>query len=540
MHRRSPWLRCRQWVHRYGWLGGLLVGTAAAGVFTFLLIDPTFADPDSFYHARLAQLMSEQGILTDFPYLRYTYLYDHFTDHHLLYHLILVPFVKWLPMFEGAKVATVVLGAGFFMVWFYIARSIGGWIPGVVALLMLVTRPLDFRLGLTKASALALLLLFVGYWLMVKKRYIWLFLLSFLYAWAHGGFAVLWVVCALAGGAILLTEHKHQLAQLLRPGQTWKAFKVLVRAGWQQVLWPTLISVLGSVAGTIINPYFPNNLRFLWQQVVQIGVVNYQDKITVGAEWYPYPWQFLVPDTALLGIALIGIIILAAIYRKKMNGLAWGSLLITIFFFVLTLKSRRFIEYAVPWGWMSVTLTCGAVELRSLVERHWNTIKKFVTSSRLQAGLAAIFVMYFVVMVPAIAIRGLVDNKKQFAGAMQWSQWEGAAAWMTEHTPEGSLVFHDDWDGFPLLFAHDPHNTYIIGLDPTFLYLYDEALYWKYVNVTTGKEEGRLAEIIGNDFYASYVFVAVDHARLQNQLRRDQAFEEVYKDDEASVFLLKE
>lgn len=540
MHRRSRWLRFRQWIHRFGWLGGPLIGLAAAAIFTYLLVARTFADPDSFYHARLAQLMSEQGILTQFPYLRYTYLYDHFTDHHLLYHLFLVPFVKWLPLFEGAKVATVVLAAAFFMIWFYIARNIGGWIPGVVAVLMLATRPFDFRLGLTKASAFALILLFIGYWLMLKKRYLWLFLLSFLYAWAHGGFAVLWVVCALAGFALLVTEHKPQLARLFLAHHTWEATKILLRGFWRRVVTPTAISFFGCLAGTVINPYFPNNLRFLWQQVVQIGVVNYQDKITVGAEWYPYPWQFLIPDTALLGIALIGVIILAAIYRKKMNGVAWGSILITCFFFVLTLKSRRFIEYAVPWGWLCVTLTMGSVEIRAVVEKHWSKIKKFVTSSRLQAGLCTILVMYFVVMIPAIAIRGVVDNKKQFSGGMPWTQWVGASAWMSAHTPQDALVFHDDWDGFPILFAHDPHNTYIVGLDPTFLYLYDEALYWKYVNVTTGKEEGHLTDIIGNDFHARYVFVAVDHARLQNQLRRESAFIEVYKDDEASVFMLKE
>lgn len=545
MHRRSRWLRFQAWVERHGWIGGPIIFLLAAAVFTWLLIDPTFADPDSFYHARLAQLMSEQGIVTQFPYLRYTYLYEHFTDHHLLYHLILVPFVKWLPMFTGIKVATVVLGATFFMVWFYLARSIGGWLPSLTAVLLLATRPFDFRLGLSKASALALILLFVGFWLIVKKKYPWLFLLGFLYAWAHGGFALLWVVSAITGAAIALSDNRTHLFQLLKKsaGQVHanRTFhlKKLLKAGWKEAGIPTVIAFFGTVAGTVFNPYVPNNLRFLWQQFVQIGVINYQEVITVGAEWYPYPWQFLIPDTAILGIALISVIILTIWFRKKTTGLSWATLLLTIFFFVLTLKSRRFIEYAVPWGWLCVTVTWGATEIRQYAERRWSKIKKFVLTSHWHAALSALFVMYFLVMIPAIAAKGFYDNKRQFSTSIPLDRWAGATAWMQEHTPEGSLVFHDDWDGFPLLFAHDPHNTYIIGLDPTFLYLYDENLYWKYVNVTTGKEEGRLSEIIGDDFHAQYVFVAVDHAKLQNQLRRDDDFVEVYKDDEASVFLLK-
>lgn len=537
MHRRSGWLRLRFWVERHGWLGGPIIFLAAATVFTWLLIDPTFVDPDSFYHARLAQLMSEQGIITNFPYLRYTYLYEHFTDHHLLYHLILVPFVKWLPMFTGAKVATVFLAATFFLIWFYVARSVGGWLPSLAAFLLLATRPFDFRLGLTKASALALILLFIGFWLIVKKKYPWLFLLSFLYAWSHGGFILLWVVAGITGVAMVVSENRSHLMQLFKG--KWKHLKILLQGLWQEVCIPVLVTFFGTAAGTFFNPYVPNNLRFLWQQVIQIGVVNYQEVITVGAEWYPYPWQFLVPDTAILGIALIGVLILTIWFRKRTTGVSWATLLLTIFFFALTLKSRRFIEYAVPWGWLCVTVTWGSVEVRQTVEQRWSKIKKFVLTSHWHTALSALLVMYFVVMIPAIAVKGLYDNKRQFSTGMPYDRWAGATAWMSQHTPEGSLVFHDDWDGFPLLFAHDPHNTYIVGLDPTFLYLYDENLYWKFVNVTTGKEEGRLSEIIGQDFEARYVFVAVDHARLQNQLRRDEDFIEVYKDEEASVFLLE-
>lgn len=539
MYRRSPWLRFRVFSHKHGWWGAPILAVFSAILFTWLLIDPTFADPDSFYHTRLAQMMSEQGIITSFSYLRFTYLYQHFTDHHLLYHTFLVPFVKWLPMFVGAKVATVVLAAVFFAVWFSVARRLGGWLPCVAAILMLGTRPMDFRLGLTKASAFALILLFIGFWLIVRKKYVALAFLGFIYAWSHGGFVLLWVVAAVYGVAQVLTEERKHVWALFGAGDMRSHVKVLGKSFWRNALLPTSVAMLGTILGTVINPYFPNNLIFLWQQLVQIGIVNYQATINVGAEWYPYSPVLLAPDTTLMWIALISALVGLAFHWRRINAVSLGSLLLTVFFVIMTLRSRRFVEYLVPWGFMAVTLTWGASEVRELLERNWNKMKRFVWSTHWHTFLSGLLIFYFLVMLPAIMIRGVLDNKREFKDSIPWSRWTGPAAWLTEHTPEGSLVFHDDWDGFPVLFAHDPHNTYVIGLDPTFMYLYDPNLYTEYAAITTGEKEGQLAQLIGQDFGAHYVFVDTDHARFQNQLRRDQAFEEVYKDDEASVFLLK-
>src|SRR3989344_6279113 len=66
-------------------------------VFYFLQNQLTFADPDSFYHVKMAILMKEQGIIRDFPWLQFTVLKNYYTDHHLLYHIALIPFISILP-----------------------------------------------------------------------------------------------------------------------------------------------------------------------------------------------------------------------------------------------------------------------------------------------------------------------------------------------------------------------------------------------------------------------------------------------------------
>ena len=46
----------------------LLLFLISVSLFTYLQFDPTFADPDSFYHAKAADILSRQGAITEFPW----------------------------------------------------------------------------------------------------------------------------------------------------------------------------------------------------------------------------------------------------------------------------------------------------------------------------------------------------------------------------------------------------------------------------------------------------------------------------------------
>ena len=73
----------------------LIVFLLALAFFSFLQSAPVMSDPDGFYHAKVSMLISEQGIIKSFPWLQQTSLKENYTDHHFLYHLFLIPFVKF-------------------------------------------------------------------------------------------------------------------------------------------------------------------------------------------------------------------------------------------------------------------------------------------------------------------------------------------------------------------------------------------------------------------------------------------------------------
>ena len=81
-------------------------------------------------------------------------------------------------------------------------------------------------------------------------------------------------------------------------------------------------------------------------------------------------------------------------------------------------------------------------------------------------------------------------------------------------------------------------NDNPIGLDPTFMYNYDQDKYWKWVNITKGEEKEAVYNQAKNDFNASYMLVEEDHKKMERNIRRDDRFKQVYEDEEATIFQL--
>jgi hypothetical protein len=114
----------------------------------------------------------------------------------------------------------------------------------------------------------------------------------------------------------------------------------------------------------------------------------------------------------------------------------------------------------------------------------------------------------------------------------------GASAWLKGNTPAGSRVFQTDWDDFPRLFFYNTHNTYLIGLDPTYMQLYNAKLYDLWVDITQGDIQ-RPSEVIYSRFGARYVVSDLNHKDFIHQAENDSSLIEVYRDDEAVIFALK-
>ncbi len=113
--------------------------------------------------------------------------------------------------------------------------------------------------------------------------------------------------------------------------------------------------------------------------------------------------------------------------------------------------------------------------------------------------------------------------------------YAAASHWLKDNTPPGSLIFQTDWDDFPRLFFYNTSNVYTVGLDPTYMQLYDAALYDEWVKITQGKVDRPSGEIRSR-FGGAYVLTDLTHDAFLNRAKADPGLKEVYRDQYAIVF----
>ena len=207
-----------------------------------------------------------------------------------------------------------------------------------------------------------------------------------------------------------------------------------------------------------------------------------------------------------------------------------------LFFFLLTLKSKRYVEYYVPFG-----MLFGAVSISAgLRFQDVRLLLRDVVAWYLRHKIfASILIVYFVVTLPTIAVRDLERTKQDLAGGSNVNRFAQSSAWLAQNTPAGSIVFHSSWVEFPILFYHNSHNYYIVGLDPTFMYEYDKDLYQKMVDITTGAQVPDAERILREEFHASYVFVEKNHPGMRAIMEAMPSAYQTYQDGEATVYAFR-
>ena len=509
---------------KYWWaITYMIVILLAVGIATAFQALPTFPDPDSFYHAKISMMIPQEGVLQSFPWLQASVLNDSYIDQHFLYHVFLTPFVYLFDPLVGAKFANVILTTALIVLFYWMLRRYQVKFAFLYTFILMVTMPFMFRINLIKAPAVSIIFLLIGIHLIFQYRYRLLFVLSFFYVWAYGGFILIVIFAGLYALVSIVYDWLRGLSH--RP------FSVIVAHSRELKLF--FISIAGVISGLIINPHFPNNLIFYWNQLVKIGVVNYQSIISVGNEWYPYKFVDLAAGTALVTIVLLIALYLFIAHHKRISKKSITLFLIFIFFFAFTLKSRRYVEYYVPFVLLfeafAINQLAGAYSWRTV----WGVVKRFYSNNRI---VATILGVYFIVTLPALIGKDIHSTYSDFQNGIPLDRFQATAEWLQEESEPGDIVFHSSWDEFPILFYYNSDNYYIAGLDPTFTYEYDKTLYHKMVDITIGTQTDNLYEDIHGVFGASYVLVEISHEAMEKNIEQDGGFLEVSRDTDAIIY----
>ena len=485
--------------------------------YTWLQWNNYIGDPDGFYHAKIALFLRHGQLLKSLPWMQFSTLKESFTDHHLLYHILLIPFTYFKNPLIGVKIATVLFSSSMLVSLYWLLKKLRIIYPYLFALLTISFVSFNFRLNLIKANGLALLVIWLLIYALFTKHWKLTFILSWIFVWLYGG----WPLAIIILFFYLLADYIYHKIKKTTHNKSYRLRLIIGMMG-------------GLTLGLVVNPYWPHNLYFYYQQIIQIGVINLGNQFTVGAEWYGLNPMEVMSSAPHLFVLAILCMVLLIFNNQLISKKTIFSFALSFAFLLLTIKSRRYIEYLLPFTLLF--MACGSTDLRSIIS--WKKIKIFWFSINiyLKIYLATGLLVFVVTILPPLA-------KKMFYLSVPKSfpigKFQVAANWLKNNTPPKSIIMHGDWDDWPMLFYYNDQNYYIVGLDPTFMHNFDKDLHRLYLEITKGEIEDDLTQKIITKFDSK--FVLIDKSANQefiDQLKEHPDSQIVYQDEEVIIYQL--
>jgi hypothetical protein len=491
-------------------------------------------DFDGYYHVKWSRTLWESikagSFPPKFPWLPLTTLNTRdYVDHHLLFHIMQIPFVAYRDPRLGAKVGSVVFASlalisCYWLLIRYRVRYIFVWLIALLA----CSAPFLFRMNMAKAPPLAIIYLIIAIHLFFRRKY-WLLLpVSLLFTWTYDLFVLLLLATVFWVITIAWTERRFE---------------------WRPLVWV----VLGCAAGLVINPYFPHNLQLLWEHMrIKLTLTGFNTK--VGLEWYPYDsWEFL-GNSALACIAMVvGYIAFDPAERRKAQHPLFFLLLSTVLM-ITTARWKRMAEYWPPFAILFAAFSLqpwleGArsyltrlpadvlEELKPFLDREESWFTRISSDTRELVKTIAVAMVALALSV--FLFFNLRSAAEEIGRSDPHNRFQAGAEWMRVNVSPGQLVFNTDWDEFPRLFYFDETHYYVSGLDPSYLFDKSPDLSRLYDRITLGQEQNP-GPLIRDRFGARYVFTDNLHHDFFQHARESGWFDIVYEDAECTIMYIRD
>jgi hypothetical protein len=327
--------------------------------------------------------------------------------------------------------------------------------------------------------------------------------------------------------------------------------KGLIERQWEWQKW--LMVLAGVCVGWLLRPNPLGTARLEYVQILVHEIVR-QKKIPLlfGREWLPVSTSALAAFSyfILIWIAVAAVLMIAVAVRRsyltrKDHSFLWSSLALSVVFFAATVAITK--RTTPIWDTFAVMFIAKAFTclLNPLDQRREQFIKR---DTRLLLAIS----------VAAVCAVMVYDGLDQHLVQGQWrgippDRLKAVSYWLKDHGRPGEIVFNVNWDAFPELFFWNSEQRYVSGLDPMFLFAYDQGLYWKTHHLQTGEgtdytwgtsdyqdnsREDTYAALRG-DFKASYVVLdKLRNEGLFRYMQRDPRFRLGFQDAGSAVFVV--
>lgn len=416
---------------------------------------PSIIGFDGYLNIKVAEIIRDEGLLTEFPYVENIILNDDYSDIQILFRIFLIPFT-FLGLTLGAKIFTILMGAVCFTVFYWFLYKNKIRYPLFFSLFYLFSaETLMYRFMLPRQMPLLITFLILTLYFLQKRRYIALGIVSYIYVLIHSGFVI-------------------QLFLI-------SAYFVIDRVFSKKFDYKLIFyGFIGSVLGIILNPYFPGNISLLYTQIFEVNLLSNLFNV----EWKP--WSIIEFVKFNFSVAIFFVFSLFVLVRnKKINKNQAFFLVSSLLFLVLTITSRRMQEYLIPFS------------LLMLVFFLKDYMKKVEISKQLK--ISTIILLLVLAGFNYNLLRQDIKNNSFF------SNYDNCISFMNSEIPEGSRIFNNAY-AFSYLFFNNDNLRYSHGIDLTYSYLHDKEKFERYMKILQGelKEE---KDYIVEDYNPDYLFV---------------------------------
>ena len=318
------------------------------------------------------------------------------------------------------------------------------------------------------------------------------------------------------------------------------SYSVFFIVGMAPALWFLLrrdrrsgVALLSCAAGIglglLANPYFPENIRFDLFVASVVGIAR-GAHVKIAGELAPSDSLWVIVACLPAALPWLAALLLRVCrWRATTTPVTNLLLLISGVMAVGTVRVMRTSDFFLPFAILFAAAT----------------LAPYLNAKRADVAIAGILLAIPCAANVYLAHMGVMS-------APSHERFRGAATYLKTNAPD-SLVLNTGWaPDYFFLFFYNSSSRYVIGIEPTFLYLADPRKYWLWRHMyedeqgtcdhenCTDAERIDIASAARNGLGAQYV--VNDHQnnpRVDNLLRKNNAVTEVYRDAALSVYCVE-
>lgn len=436
--------------------------------FIYLRIDRAISIDDPFFHIKFAEILRERGMnaFNDFKWIYFSNISQnegYLVYYNFLFYLVLVPFTFLNPLFLGLKVFSI-LSASLFLssIYFlFLKLKIRGAFLWVVIIFSLVNYSFAVKLLMVRPYVFAPLMLIGISYLFYKEKYLWAGIFSSIYFFWHPATFFLPIFMAVI---YFLFNGLHKKNEL-----RWKIF-----------LYPIFFIGISIIGLELFFPGFFHYSKNIIFPVVNDVVMDNKIELSKGREVYPLDFfSYFAENKVLISAFFIALFLEIGYFLKtRKDNIKYGVdklilrevfVFATAVFFVGLFFTGRFEHFFVPFAAFSIALSFNFFFKKIELNK--------VSSKYLHVG-------FFIIIIYAFVLNCSLLNDRISSGYYHIYMRDVALS-LDKDSKDGEIIFISNWSWFPLLFHYNSNNYYIMGLEPRFLYDYNEELYWLWQNIAS-------------------------------------------------------